>query len=203
MNLESSVEHARVCVWRVVWQGRGVVALERVRIRRTPRGYNAARRRLPCNRACSELTQRVSAIEGTNLNTHGTSRGNMSGQLRNQGSCGPIPPIAHLDPCRRRSNQGHGCQCPQGPQCHSDICASVEESRTMAHARALHHRQNPRRQTESALTILTHSLASSAHRGRVTEEFRIIAVACSASSTNALSTAFTSVFCSNSASPIG
>ena len=84
--LESSVEHARVCVWRVVWQGRGVVALERVRIRRTPRGYNAARRRLPCNRACSGLTQRVSAIEGTNLNIHGTSRGNMSGQLRNQGS---------------------------------------------------------------------------------------------------------------------
>ena len=31
LNLESSVEHARVCVWRVVWQGRGVVALKRVR----------------------------------------------------------------------------------------------------------------------------------------------------------------------------
>ncbi len=42
--------------------------------------------RQTCNRACSGLTQRVSVIEGTNLNIHGTSRGNMSGQLRNQGS---------------------------------------------------------------------------------------------------------------------
>ncbi len=46
--LESSVEHARVCVWRVVWQGRGVVALERVRIRPTPCGCATTRMVAPC-----------------------------------------------------------------------------------------------------------------------------------------------------------
>ena len=126
MNLESSVEHARVCVWRVVWQGRGVVALERVRIRPTPSGCATTRMvapckekqrsrwwlcrltnpacpmwvqrsqaaRLPCNRVRSGFTQRVSVVEGANLNVHGASRRKMSGQLRNQGLFHPITVFA-------------------------------------------------------------------------------------------------------------
>ncbi len=111
--LESSVEHTRVCVWRVGWQGRGVVALERVRIRPTPCGCATTRMAAPCkeeqrsrwrldrltnpayparvqrsqacNRVRSGFTQRVSATEGAILNIHGASRGKMSDQLRNQG----------------------------------------------------------------------------------------------------------------------
>ena len=80
MNLESSVEHARVSVWRVVRQGattRMVAPCKEKQRSQTARQM--------CNRVRSGFTQKVGMIEGENANVHETSRGEMSAQLRTQG----------------------------------------------------------------------------------------------------------------------
>ena len=79
-NLESPVEHARVCVWRVVWQGATTRMVDPCKEKQRSQAARQA-----CNRVRSGFTQRMSVIEGANLNVHETSRGNMSGQLGNQG----------------------------------------------------------------------------------------------------------------------
>jgi hypothetical protein len=77
MILETSVGRARVCGFRVDWQGettRGVVS------RKEEQRSQAARK--PCNRARSGVTQSVSVIEGANASIQAVSQGLRSGQLR-------------------------------------------------------------------------------------------------------------------------
>ncbi|MDP2787299.1 MAG: hypothetical protein Q8O79_04410, partial [Pseudomonadota bacterium] len=68
MILETSVERARVCGFRVGWQGattRGVVS------RKEEQRSQTARK--PCNRARSGITRSVSAIGGANASIHAAS----------------------------------------------------------------------------------------------------------------------------------
>lgn len=80
MILDSSVERARVCGFRVGWQGattRGVVS------RKEEQRSQAARKL--CNRARSGVTQLVSAIGGANARIQVASQGLRSGRLRSLG----------------------------------------------------------------------------------------------------------------------
>ena len=80
MILESSVEHARVCVWRDFWQG----ATTRM-VAPCKEEQRSQTARQACNRVRSGFTQRASLIEGANLSVYGASQGKISGQLRIQG----------------------------------------------------------------------------------------------------------------------
>jgi PAS domain S-box-containing protein len=79
--LETSVERARVCGFRVGWQGE---TTQRAGARKAEQRGQAARK--PCNRARSGVTQWVSAIGATNVSIHAASQGIRSGQLRFLGS---------------------------------------------------------------------------------------------------------------------
>jgi len=77
LNLDSSVERARVCGFRVGWQG---ATTQRAGARKEEQRSQAARK--PCNRARSGVTQMVTAIGGANASSHAVSQGLRSGQLR-------------------------------------------------------------------------------------------------------------------------
>ena len=80
MNLDSSVERARVCGWRAGWQG--ATTLMAAPCKEAQRRQTA---RQACNRVRSGLTQVVRAVEGGAASIHGAFEIVMSGQLRNQG----------------------------------------------------------------------------------------------------------------------
>jgi len=80
LNLDSSVERARVGCWRRVWVGattRNATAFEEEQHPQT--------RRQQLNRVRSALTQEVISIEATNINVHNGLMKITSGQLRNLG----------------------------------------------------------------------------------------------------------------------
>ena len=81
LNLDSSVERARVGCWRRVWVGattRNATAFEEEQHPQT--------RCQQLNRVRSALTQEVISIEATNINVHNGLVKITSGQLRNLGS---------------------------------------------------------------------------------------------------------------------
>jgi hypothetical protein len=80
MILDSSVERARVCGWRVVWQG--ATTRMAAPCKEAQRGQTT---RQSCNRARSGLTLRVRFTEGCKASVHEAFQWLMSGQLRNQG----------------------------------------------------------------------------------------------------------------------
>ena len=75
--LETSVGRARVCGWRVVWQG---ATTRRAAPCKEEQHSQAGRQ--SCNRVRSDLTQPVKLIEGTKSNVHNKLVESTSGQLR-------------------------------------------------------------------------------------------------------------------------
>ena len=77
MILETAVGRARVCGWRVDWQGA---------TRRMAAPCNEEQRsqaaRQPCNRVRSGLTRQVKLVEAANAYAHETFQAQSSGQLR-------------------------------------------------------------------------------------------------------------------------
>jgi hypothetical protein len=77
MNLDTSVGRARVCGFRVGWQG---ATTQRAGARKEEQRGQTARK--PCNRARSGATHWVKANEGAYARTHWAYQGLVSGQLR-------------------------------------------------------------------------------------------------------------------------
>ena len=80
LNLDSSVERARVGCWRRVWVGATTLNATAFKEEQHPQT-----RRQQLNRVRSALTQEVNSIEVTNINFYNGLVKVTSGQLRNLG----------------------------------------------------------------------------------------------------------------------